>query len=80
MSGGVIFHTWKGPGDSWPSPSDPTAEVISANRKSRYLPFMDKTMQRLVSSSGPRNQSGTSWENAHAGVRSAALSQNVGKM
>jgi hypothetical protein len=80
MSGGIIFHTWRGPGDTWPSPSDPTAEVISANRKSRYMPFLDKVMQRMISSGGPKNQSGTSWENAHAGVKSAAIPETFGKM
>ena len=80
MSGGSVFHTWGGVADGWPYPSDPTAEVISANRKSRYLPYLDKVLQRCISSKGPSNVSGISWENAHAGVRSAALSQNVGKM
>ena len=80
MSGGSVFHTWGGVADGWPYPSDPTSEVISANRKNRFLPYRDKAMQRMISSSGPKNQSGTSWENAHAGVRSAALSPNVGKM
>lgn len=80
MCGGVIFHTWGGAGDGWPSPTDPTAEVIDATRKSRFPPFMDKVMQLLISSSGPKNQSGDSWEKHHAGIRSAALSENVGKM
>jgi hypothetical protein len=80
MAGGVIFHTWRGPGDTWPWPNDPSASILSANNKSRWLPFKDEQMQRLISSGSPRNSSGQQWENVHAGVKSAALSDNIGKM
>lgn len=60
MSGGQIFVSWDGPGgDGYPSTRAAIAShLITANMKSRWLPFRERSMAHQIMAPGASNQSG----------------------
>jgi hypothetical protein len=79
MSGGVEFHSWKGVGEGWAYPSDPTIGIRTANQVPRWMP-KSYSLSSEVMNPSPKNQSGQSQESIHAGVKTAHKSDNIGKM
>lgn len=76
MTAGRIINTWRGAGNTY----ERFSPVMEANETSRWMPFRDKGMQRSVMAPGAQNKSGEAWEKHHAGIKSAAISDNIGKM
>ncbi|GJL84645.1 MAG: hypothetical protein DHS20C02_04200 [Micavibrio sp.] len=71
--------TWRGPGHTYDYPSASSKKMTRAHQMSRWLPFKDEPMAYTVMAPGAKNQSGQSWEAVHAGVKSAAISDNFRK-
>lgn len=82
MSGGGQGNDmWLGAGRAWRHPSSARngATTIDVNERPRAWPH-NTAMSSEVMGAKPKNQSGVSWESTHAGIKSAALSDFVGKM
>lgn len=78
MCGGKVFNTWRGPGDTYPRTH--TLSITSANMASRWMPYREEGLARSVMAPSGQNRSGDSWEKHHSGIKSAAISDNIGKM
>ncbi len=71
--------SWHGPGHSYDYPSASSIPFTTANQVSRWMPYKIVGNVNTIMAPKASNRSGQSWEQVHAGVKSAAISDNFRK-